>query len=64
MLITPVPEGIARVTAAWDELGQSWRALLDDHTEDEIDVITRHTRGAHHLSHARMRRLRTRPKPG
>lgn len=63
VLVTPVPERIARVTAVWDDLGQAWQALLDDHTEDELEVITRHMRRAHDLSHAQMRRLRSRPKP-
>ncbi|MEU3830572.1 MarR family transcriptional regulator [Streptomyces sp. NPDC029080] len=63
VLVTPVPEGIARVTAVWDELGQAWQELLDDHTEDELQVITRHMRRAYDLSHTQMRRLRSRPKP-
>ncbi|MFI7011322.1 MarR family winged helix-turn-helix transcriptional regulator [Streptomyces sp. NPDC050145] len=63
VLVTPVPERIARVTEVWDELGRTWQALLDDHTEDELEVIIRHTRRAHDLSHAHMRHLRSRPKP-
>ncbi|MER6074374.1 MarR family transcriptional regulator [Streptomyces sp. NPDC001817] len=63
VLVTPVPERVARVTAVWDDLGRSWQTLLDDHTEDELEVITRHMRRAHDLSHAQMRRLRSRPKP-
>ncbi|ARZ72217.1 MarR family transcriptional regulator [Streptomyces sp. HU2014] len=63
VLVTPVPERIARVTAVWDDLGQGWQALLDSHTEDELEVITRHMRQAHDLSHAQMRLLRSRPKP-
>ncbi|MEV6838249.1 MarR family transcriptional regulator [Streptomyces sp. NPDC051133] len=63
VLVSPVPERIARVTAVWDDLGQTWQALLDDHTEDELEVITRHMRRAHDLSHAQMQRLRSRPKP-
>ncbi|GAA3074029.1 MarR family winged helix-turn-helix transcriptional regulator [Streptomyces glomeratus] len=63
VLVTTVPERIARVTAVWDDLGQAWQALLDDHTEDELEVITRHMRQAHDLSHAQMRRLRSMPKP-
>lgn len=63
VLVTPVPERIARVTAVWDELGQNWQALLDDHTEDELEVITRHMRRARDLSHTQIRHLRSRPKP-
>ncbi|MGW1752530.1 MarR family winged helix-turn-helix transcriptional regulator [Streptomyces sp. NPDC002092] len=63
VLVTPVPERIARVTAVWDELGENWQALLDDHTEEELEVITRHMRRARDLSHAQMRHLRSRPKP-
>ncbi|MGW0765542.1 MarR family winged helix-turn-helix transcriptional regulator [Streptomyces sp. NPDC002676] len=63
VLVAPVPERIARVTAVWDDLGEAWQALLDEHTEDELEVITRHMRRAHDLSHDQMRRLRSRPKP-
>ncbi|MGG7576088.1 MarR family winged helix-turn-helix transcriptional regulator [Streptomyces sirii] len=63
VLVSPVPDRIARVTAVWDDLGQTWQALLDEHTDDELEVITRHMRRAHDLSHAQMRRLRSRPKP-
>ncbi|MEU3315735.1 MarR family transcriptional regulator [Streptomyces sp. NPDC006656] len=63
VLVAPVPDRMARVTAVWDDLGQAWRALLDDHTEEELEVITRHMRQAHALSHAQMQLLRSRPKP-
>ncbi|MBZ4318611.1 hypothetical protein [Streptomyces huiliensis] len=63
VLVAPVPERVARVTAVWDDLGGAWRALLDEHTEEELAVITRHMRKAHDLSHAQMRYLRSRPKP-
>jgi DNA-binding MarR family transcriptional regulator len=63
VLVTPMAERIARVTAVWDDLGQAWQTLLDDHTEDELEVITRHMRRAYDLSHAQMERLRSRPKP-
>ncbi|MEU9227929.1 MarR family transcriptional regulator [Streptomyces massasporeus] len=63
VLVTPVPERVARVAAVWDDLGVAWQALLDDHTEDELEVITRHMRQAHDLSHAQMQHLRSRPRP-
>jgi len=63
VLVAPVAERVARVTAVWDDLGRDWQALLDGHTEDELEVITRHMRQAHDLSHAQVRRLRSRPKP-
>ncbi|SHG97273.1 MarR family winged helix-turn-helix transcriptional regulator [Streptoalloteichus hindustanus] len=63
VLVTSVPDRVARVTAVWDDLGQTWQTLLDDHTEDELEVITRHMRRAHELSHVQMERLRSRPKP-
>ncbi|GGR33072.1 MarR family winged helix-turn-helix transcriptional regulator [Streptomyces netropsis] len=63
VLVTPVPDRVARVTAVWDDLGQAWQTLLDGHTEDELEVITRHMRQAHDLSHDQMRHLRSRPKP-
>ncbi|MFF4286868.1 MarR family winged helix-turn-helix transcriptional regulator [Streptomyces sp. NPDC001633] len=63
VLVTPVPDRIARVAAVWDDLGRSWQALLDEHTEGELEVLIRHMRRAHELSHAQMGRLRSRPKP-
>ncbi|MEV4107964.1 MarR family transcriptional regulator [Nonomuraea sp. NPDC049695] len=59
VLVTLVPERVARVTAVWDDLGRNWQALLDEHTEDELEVITHHMRKAHDLSHAQMSYLRT-----
>ncbi|MFJ9854192.1 MarR family winged helix-turn-helix transcriptional regulator [Streptomyces sp. NPDC101150] len=63
VLVTTVPDRLARVTALWDDLGGAWQTLLDDHTDAELEVITRHMRRANDLSHAQMRRLRDRPKP-
>jgi len=64
VLVTLVPERVARVTAAWDDLGETWDKFVDDHTDDELVVVTRHLRRAHDLSHTQMERLRNRPKPG
>ncbi|MGI5241729.1 MarR family winged helix-turn-helix transcriptional regulator [Dactylosporangium sp. CA-139066] len=61
VLVAPVPERLAGVTAVWDELGQAWAELLDEHTEAELEVITRHLRRAYELSHVQMARLRARP---
>jgi DNA-binding MarR family transcriptional regulator len=63
VLVAPVPERIAQVTAVWDDLGEGWQELLDYHTDEELEVITRHMRRAHDLSHAQLDRLRARPKP-
>ncbi|MET9451332.1 MarR family winged helix-turn-helix transcriptional regulator [Streptomyces cinerochromogenes] len=63
VLVTPVPERIARVTALWDDLGSTWQTLLDDHSEDELRAITRHMRRAHDLSHTQIQRLRAMPEP-
>jgi DNA-binding MarR family transcriptional regulator len=63
VLVSPVPEHVARVTTVWDDLGQTWQTLLDDHTDEELEIITRHLRRAHDLSHAQLDRLRSRPKP-
>jgi DNA-binding MarR family transcriptional regulator len=63
VLVTPVPDRVARITAVWDDLGQTWQTLYDDHTDQELKVITRHMRRAYDLSHAQMRRLRSLPKP-
>ncbi|MEU4931225.1 MarR family transcriptional regulator [Streptomyces yokosukanensis] len=63
VLVTPVPERVARVTAVWDELGRTWRTLLDDHSEDELRAITRHMRRANALSRTQIERLRSLPKP-
>ncbi|MGJ5754897.1 DNA-binding MarR family transcriptional regulator [Streptomyces puniciscabiei] len=63
VLVSPVPERIARVTAVWDELGRTWQTLLDDHSEDELRTITRHMRRANELSRTQIQRLRALPKP-
>ncbi|MEU8157419.1 MarR family transcriptional regulator [Micromonospora sp. NPDC048986] len=63
VLVTPVPDRLDRVTAVWNDLGQSWQTLLDEHTDEELEVVTRHMNRAHDLSHAQMRRLRSQPKP-
>jgi DNA-binding MarR family transcriptional regulator len=63
VLVAVVPERVARVTAVWDDLGASWQELLDDHSDEELEVITRHMRRADDLSHAQMDRLRARPNP-
>ncbi|GGV27118.1 hypothetical protein GCM10010260_79430 [Streptomyces filipinensis] len=62
VLVTPVPQRVARVTAVWDELGRTWQTLFDDHSEDELRVITRHMRRANDLSHTQIQRLRALPK--
>ena len=64
VLVSPVPERVARVTAVWDDLGANWQKLMDEHTDEELEVITRHMRRACDLSHAQMAHLRARPKPG
>ncbi|MFI8006245.1 MarR family winged helix-turn-helix transcriptional regulator [Streptomyces sp. NPDC086010] len=63
VLVAPVPERLARVAAVWDDLGAGWRGLLDGHSDDELDVITRHMRRARDLSQTQMELLRSRPKP-
>ncbi|OLZ71389.1 MarR family transcriptional regulator [Streptomyces sp. IMTB 2501] len=63
VLVTPVPERLARVTAVWDELGRTWQTLLDEHSEDELKAITRHMRRANDLSRTQIQHLRTLPKP-
>ncbi|MEV4754274.1 MarR family transcriptional regulator [Micromonospora sp. NPDC049559] len=63
VLVALVPERVARVTAVWDDLGQAWQEVLDGHSEEELEIITRHLRRAHDLSHAQMDRLRSRPQP-
>jgi DNA-binding MarR family transcriptional regulator len=63
VLVHPVPERLDRVTALWDDLGRSWQAILEDHTDQELEVITRHMTRAHDLSHAQLHHLRSRPKP-
>jgi DNA-binding MarR family transcriptional regulator len=63
VLVAPVPGRLARITAVWDELGRDWAALLDEHSEAELEVITRHLRRAHDLSHVQLQRLRSMPPP-
>ncbi|PKW09070.1 DNA-binding transcriptional regulator, MarR family [Streptomyces sp. 1222.5] len=63
VLVTPVPERVARVTALWDDLGRTWRTTLDDHSEDELEAIIRHMRRGNELSHSQIERLRSLRKP-
>ncbi len=63
VLVAPVPERVDRVTALWDDLGQTWQTILDGDSEDELRAITRHMRRANDLSHTQIRRLRAMPKP-
>ncbi|WP_432170146.1 MarR family winged helix-turn-helix transcriptional regulator [Streptomyces sp. 1222.5] len=63
VLVTPVPERVARVTALWDDLGRTWRTILDDHSEDELEAIIRHMRRGNELSHSQIERLRSLRKP-
>ncbi|AOR33510.1 MarR family transcriptional regulator [Streptomyces fodineus] len=63
VLVTPVPERVARVAAVWDELGRTWQRLYDDHTEDELKTIIRHMRHANALSRTQIEHLRTMPRP-
>ncbi|AKN71485.1 MarR family transcriptional regulator [Streptomyces sp. PBH53] len=63
VLVTPVPERVARVTALWDELGETWATVFEDHTEAELRTITRHMRRASDLSHTQIRRVRAMPEP-
>ncbi|MGA5823176.1 MarR family winged helix-turn-helix transcriptional regulator [Kitasatospora sp. NPDC094028] len=62
VLVSPVPERLARVTAVWNDLGHAWHELLDGHSDQELEVITEHMRRAHDLGQAQIRRLRDRPK--
>lgn len=59
VLVTPVPERIARLTAVWDDLGEGWQAMLGEHTDAELEVIIRHLRNAQQLSRTQIERLRT-----
>jgi DNA-binding MarR family transcriptional regulator len=61
VLVTPVPERVARVTAVWEDLGQGWQAMLDEHTDTELQTITRHMRKAQELSHSQIDCLRDGP---
>ncbi|MFF7371823.1 MarR family winged helix-turn-helix transcriptional regulator [Streptomyces tricolor] len=63
VLVTPVPERVARVTALWDELGETWATVFEDHTEAELRTITRHMRRASDFSHTQIRRVRAMPEP-
>ncbi|MEU6579393.1 MarR family transcriptional regulator [Nocardia sp. NPDC046763] len=64
VLVTPVPERVARVTAVWDDLGEGWQAMLCEHTDAELEAIIRHMRKAQQLSQIQIEYLRTGNKPG
>jgi DNA-binding MarR family transcriptional regulator len=61
VLVAPVPARLAALVAVWDDLGQAWSSLLDEHTDEELAVITRHLRSAYELSHTQLARLRAMP---
>ncbi|MFE5283615.1 MarR family winged helix-turn-helix transcriptional regulator [Nocardia sp. NPDC056611] len=58
VLVTPVPEAVARITATWDDLGEGWEAMLNDHTDAELEAIILHMRKAQELSKTQIARLR------
>ncbi|MGW4531387.1 MarR family winged helix-turn-helix transcriptional regulator [Nocardia sp. NPDC004340] len=58
VLVTPVPEAVARITATWDDLGEGWEAMLSDHTDAELEAIIAHMRKAQELSKTQIARLR------
>ena len=37
--VNPVPERLARVRALRADLGQDWQALLDSHSDEELEVV-------------------------
>ncbi|MGF6884777.1 DNA-binding MarR family transcriptional regulator [Nocardia sp. GAS34] len=63
VLVTPIPEHVARVTAVWDDLGEGWRAMLGEHTDAELEVIIRYLQNAQQLSQIQIEHLRTSNKP-
>ncbi|MGF6883728.1 DNA-binding MarR family transcriptional regulator [Nocardia sp. GAS34] len=64
VLVTPVPERVARVTAVWDDLGEGWQSMLGEHTDAELEVIIEHMRKAQQLSRIQIERLRAGDKSG
>ncbi|MGW4247288.1 MarR family winged helix-turn-helix transcriptional regulator [Nocardia sp. NPDC004722] len=60
VLVTPVPERIAHISALWGELGVGWRDMLGEHTDAELEVILDHLRKAQQLSRTQIEHLKGR----
>ncbi|HEX2313463.1 MAG TPA: MarR family transcriptional regulator [Thermomonospora sp.] len=58
VLVEPVSEGMREVTALWDDLGEGWRRLFDDYTDEELALLERHMRRTVELSRVQRERLR------
>jgi DNA-binding MarR family transcriptional regulator len=56
--VEPVPEAMRDLMALWSELGEGWRAMLADYTDDERALLHRHMRRTVELSRQQIARLR------
>ncbi|MFI0241755.1 MarR family winged helix-turn-helix transcriptional regulator [Streptomyces sp. NPDC016845] len=58
VLVEPVPAAMREITELWAELGEGWRAMFADYTEDERALLHRHMRRTVELSRQQIARLR------
>ncbi|MYS89566.1 MULTISPECIES: MarR family winged helix-turn-helix transcriptional regulator [Streptomyces] len=58
VLVEPVPKAMRNLTELWAELGERWRAMFADYTEDELALLYRHMRRTVELSRQQIAHLR------
>ena len=58
VLVAATPEGVAKVSAVWDELEPAWRALFSDLSEEDLSVLVEHMRRVTEFSHRQIELLR------
>ncbi|MEU7632688.1 hypothetical protein AB0C34_22290 [Nocardia sp. NPDC049220] len=59
VLVTPVPERVARVTTVWNDLGEGRRFMISEHTDTEFELTIEHMRKVQQLSPIQIERLRS-----
>jgi len=58
VLVEAVPEAMRDLMALWAELGEGWRAMFADYTEDELALLYRHMQRTVELSRQQIAHLR------
>ncbi|MBT2510762.1 MarR family transcriptional regulator [Streptomyces sp. ISL-98] len=58
VLVEPVPEAMRDLMKLWADLGEGWRAMFADYTEDELALLYRHMRRTIELSQQQIAHLR------
>lgn len=58
VLVEPVPEAMQNLRELWAELGQGWREMFADYTEDELALLYLHMQRTVELSRKQIAHLR------